>query len=119
MKTLTTAIALSLSLMSVSAFAAGTSGNMEPNNMAFQGVYGTHASGLTRAQVVQELQQAQAAGQISNAEPDNIAFAHIGGQGSNVQSPTLANDGQNYGPSAAVDGNMEPDNQAAFRSDNG
>lgn len=99
MKKITTAVALSLSLISASAFAA----NHEPDNAAFHGVYGTNASTLTRAEVVQQLQQAQAAGQISNAEPDNVAFQQPGNVGSSETSVAV-NDSAPH----------ESDNDAAF-----
>lgn len=114
MKKITTAIAISLSLISASAFAASNA-NTEPDNTAFQGVYGQSTSGLTRAQVVEQLQQASAAGRISNGEPDNIAFNHVANP-SAQQDSSYAINGQIGSPSAGINSNSEPDNQAAFRS---
>ncbi|KOF52866.1 MULTISPECIES: DUF4148 domain-containing protein [unclassified Achromobacter] len=68
MKTLASAALISLAALSASAFA---SSNVEPNNIPFQGVYGQVEPGTpSRAQVVQELQQAKANGQYTFGELD-------------------------------------------------
>lgn len=69
MKTLTSALLVSMSLLSAGAYAA--SPNIEPNNVPFQGVYGqVDANAPTRAQVVADLAQAKAAGLVSFGEED-------------------------------------------------
>jgi len=66
MKTLATALMLSLGLLSAGAQAAP---NAEPNNLPYQGVYGqTDANAPTRAQVQAELAQAKANGQYTFGE---------------------------------------------------
>lgn len=68
MKTLATALMLSLGLLSAGAQAAP---NAEPNNLPYQGVYGqTDANAPTRAQVQAELAQAKANGQYTFGEQD-------------------------------------------------
>ena len=69
MKTLTSALLVSMSLLSAGAYAA--SPNIEPNNVPFQGAYGhVDANAPTRAQVVAELAQAKAAGLVTSGEED-------------------------------------------------
>lgn len=69
MKTLTAAVLVSMTMLSAGAYAA--SPNIEPNNVPFQGVYGqTDANAPTRAQIQEELAQAQAAGLVSFGEND-------------------------------------------------
>ncbi|CAM4416927.1 hypothetical protein BOTU111921_29040 [Bordetella tumbae] len=69
MKTLTSALLVSMSLLSAGAYAA--SPNIEPNNVPFQGVYGrVDPNAPTRAQVVADLAQAKAAGLVSFGEED-------------------------------------------------
>ena len=69
MKTLTSALLVSMSLLSAGAFAA--SPNIEPNNVPFQGVYGQADQNTpTRAQVVADLAQAKAAGLVTDGEQD-------------------------------------------------
>ena len=76
MKTLTSALLVSMSLLSAGAYAA--SPNIEPNNVPFQGVYGqVDANAPTRAQVVADLAQAKAAGLVTYGEqeyPVEVAF---------------------------------------------
>ncbi|SAI30276.1 Uncharacterised protein [Bordetella ansorpii] len=76
MKALTlTAAALAMStLIGANAYAAG---NVEPNNVPFQGVYGQHDSNVTRAQVEAELAQAKANGLVSNVEPNDQPFQAV------------------------------------------
>jgi uncharacterized protein with FMN-binding domain len=54
--------------------AAQASPNSEPDNTPFQGVYAQNDSGVTRAQVVAELQQARANGVTALGESDNAPF---------------------------------------------
>lgn len=69
MKTLTSALLVSMSLLSASAFAA--SPNIEPNDMPFQGVYGqADQDAPARAQVVADLAQAKANGLVTYGEED-------------------------------------------------
>jgi len=69
MKTLATALLVSMGLLSAGAYAA--SPNIEPNNVPFQGVYGqVDANAPTRAQVQAELAQAKAAGLVTFGEQD-------------------------------------------------
>ncbi|CAM4102989.1 DUF4148 domain-containing protein [Bordetella muralis] len=69
MKTLTSALLVSMSLLSAGAYAA--SPNIEPNNVPFQGVYGqVDANAPTRAQVVADLAQAKAAGLVTYGEQE-------------------------------------------------
>ena len=69
MKTLTTALLVSMSVLSAGAYAA--SPNIEPNNVPFQGVYGqVDANAPTRAQVAADLAQAKANGQYTFGEED-------------------------------------------------
>ena len=69
MKTLTSALLVSMSLLSAGAYAA--SPNIEPNNVPFQGVYGrVDPNAPTRAQVAAELAQAKAAGLVTFGEED-------------------------------------------------
>ena len=51
--------------------------NVEPNNVPFQGVYGTPHTGKTRADVQAELATAKAAGLVSNVEPNDMPFAGV------------------------------------------
>lgn len=74
MKTLATALMFSLAALSAGAQA---SSNVEPNNVPFQGVYGTPHTGKTRAEVKAELAAAKAAGQVSNVEPNDMPFAGV------------------------------------------
>ncbi|AZY52573.1 DUF4148 domain-containing protein [Bordetella avium] len=68
MKTLSTAVLMSLTLLTA---AAQASQNIEPNNIPYQGVYGQQDSqAKTRAQVAQELAQAKADGQYTTGELD-------------------------------------------------
>ena len=68
MKTLTSALFLSMAVMSTGALA---SQNIEPNNVPFQGVYGqVDANGATRAQVQADLAQAKANGTYTFGEND-------------------------------------------------
>ncbi len=77
MKTLVTALMMSMTVLSAGAYA---SPNHEPNNTPFQGVYGTpDASGVTRAQVEADLATAKAAGLVSNVEPNNVPFQGVYG----------------------------------------
>ncbi|CAB3919096.1 hypothetical protein LMG3328_05248 [Achromobacter ruhlandii] len=71
-KTLASALLLSLAALSAGAYAGQ---NIEPNNVPFQGVYGTPYEGPTRAQVQAELAAAKAAGQVSNVEPNDLPFS--------------------------------------------
>jgi hypothetical protein len=75
MKTLATALMMSLAALSAGAYAA--SPNIEPNNVPFQGVYGTPYEGPTRAQVQAELAAAKAAGQMAEVEPNNVPFQGV------------------------------------------
>ncbi len=75
-KTLATALLMSLAPLSAGAYA---SQNIEPNNVPFQGVYGTPYEGPTRAQVQAELAAAKAAGQVSNVEPNDMPFQGVYG----------------------------------------
>ncbi|MBO9354524.1 DUF4148 domain-containing protein [Bordetella petrii] len=69
MKSLATALFVSMGLLSAGAYAA--SPNIEPNNVPFQGVYGqVDANAPTRAQVQDELAQAKAAGLVTFGELD-------------------------------------------------
>jgi len=69
MKTLTSALLVSMSLLSAGAYAA--SPNIEPNNVPFQGVYGqVDQNAPTRAQVVADLAQAKAAGLVTYGEEE-------------------------------------------------
>jgi len=69
MKALTSALLVSMSLLSAGAYAA--SPNIEPNNVPFQGVYGqVDTNAPSRAQVAAELAQAKAAGQVSFGDLD-------------------------------------------------
>ena len=77
MKTLATALMLSLAAISSGAYA---SQNIEPNNIPFQGVYGAAYDGPARAQVQAELAAAKAAGQVSNVEPNDMPFQGVYGQ---------------------------------------
>jgi uncharacterized protein with FMN-binding domain len=54
--------------------AAQASPNSEPDNTPFQGVYAQKDGGVTRAQVVAELQQARANGLTALGESDNAPF---------------------------------------------
>ncbi|MFY2004913.1 DUF4148 domain-containing protein [Achromobacter xylosoxidans] len=74
-KTLASALLMSLAALSAGAYA---SQNIEPNNVPFQGVYGTPYEGPTRAQVQAEL-AAKAAGQVSNVEPNDVPFQGVYG----------------------------------------
>jgi hypothetical protein len=67
------ATALVLSFAAIGAAQAGTPRG-DSDNVPFQGVYGQADTGLSRDQVVAELQQARAAGQVGNADPDNQPF---------------------------------------------
>ena len=72
MKTLTSALLVSMSLLSAGAYAA--SPNIEPNNVPFQGVYGqVDQNTPSRAQVATELAQAKAAGQVTFGETEEPA----------------------------------------------
>ena len=75
-KTLATALMLSLAALSAGAYA---SQNIEPNNVPFQGVYGTPYEGPTRDQVQAELAAAKAAGLVTNVEPNNVPFQGVYG----------------------------------------
>ncbi|OZI56862.1 DUF4148 domain-containing protein [Bordetella genomosp. 4] len=69
MKTITSALLVSMSLLSAGAYAA--SPNIEPNNVPFQGVYGqVDANAPTRAQVMADLAQAKAAGLVTYGEEE-------------------------------------------------
>ena len=70
MKTLTSALLISMTVLSAGANAA--SPNIEPNNVPFQGVYGQQAdtNTPTRTQVVAELAQSKADGQYTFGELD-------------------------------------------------
>ncbi len=80
MKTLATALTFTLAALSAGAYAA-PSPNIEPNNVPFQGVYGTPYEGPTRAQVQAELAAAKAAdkaaGRDSSVEPNNVPFQGV------------------------------------------
>jgi opacity protein-like surface antigen len=69
-------IILSAAILSLAAAgAAQAASNIEPNDVPFQGVYGqSDGNSLSRAQVEQQLQQAQAAGQTGNGDEDNTPF---------------------------------------------
>jgi uncharacterized protein with FMN-binding domain len=54
--------------------AAQASPNSETDNTPFQGVYAQNDSGVTRAQVVADLQQARANGLTALVESDNTPF---------------------------------------------
>jgi hypothetical protein len=73
MKTKSIATALILSFAAIGAAQAGTPRG-DSDNVPFQGVYGQADAGLSRAQVVAELQQARAAGQTGNEDIDNQPF---------------------------------------------
>ena len=74
MKTLTSALLVSMSLLSAGAFAA--SPNIEPNNVPFQGVYGQADQNTpSRAQVAADLAQAKAAGLVTFGESDEYPVA--------------------------------------------
>ncbi|AUA56768.1 Uncharacterised protein [Achromobacter spanius] len=75
-KTLATALMLSFAALSAGAYA---SENTEPNNVPFQGVYGTPYEGPTRAQIQAELAEARTAGLVSNVEPNNVPFQGVYG----------------------------------------
>ncbi|HYG45136.1 MAG TPA: DUF4148 domain-containing protein [Bordetella sp.] len=69
MKTLATALLVSMGLLSAGAYAATP--NIEPNNVPFQGVYGhVDSNAATRAQVQADLAQAKAAGLVTFGEQD-------------------------------------------------
>jgi len=69
MKSLTSALLVSMTVLSAGAYAA--SPNIEPNNVPFQGVYGqTDANAPTRAQVIAELAEAKAAGLVTYGEEE-------------------------------------------------
>jgi hypothetical protein len=61
-------------ILSFAAIGAAQAANSEPNNVPFQGVYGQADNGVSRAQVVAELQQARVAGLTGNADSDNAVF---------------------------------------------
>jgi hypothetical protein len=61
-------------ILSFAAVGAAQAANSEPNNVPFQGVYGQADNGVSRAQVVAELQQARVAGLTGNADSDNAVF---------------------------------------------
>ncbi|ARP83548.1 hypothetical protein CAL12_23885 [Bordetella genomosp. 8] len=61
-------------ILSFAAIGAAQAANSEPNNVPFQGVYGQAANGVSRAQVVAELQQARSAGLTANRESNNAPF---------------------------------------------
>ncbi|AHV92779.1 DUF4148 domain-containing protein [Bordetella holmesii] len=67
MKTLTSALLMSMAMLSTGAYA---SQNIEPNNVPFQGVYGQQEQGKSNAQVQQELANAKATGQYTFGEND-------------------------------------------------
>jgi len=68
MKTLTSALFLSMAVLSTGAYA---SDNIEPNNVPFQGVYGhVDQNAPTRAQIAAELAQAKANGTYTFGEND-------------------------------------------------
>jgi hypothetical protein len=73
MKTASIATAFILSFAAIGAAQAGTPRG-DSDNVPFQGVYGQANTGLSRAQVVAELQQARAAGQTGNQDIDNQPF---------------------------------------------
>ncbi|WP_144630930.1 hypothetical protein [Bordetella genomosp. 13] len=89
MKALTlTAAALTLSTLFGAV--AQAADNVEPNNVPFQGVYGRHDAGSTRAQVQAapdaglaraqartDLAQGQAHAAASNVEPNNVPFQGV------------------------------------------
>ncbi|AZS81309.1 MULTISPECIES: DUF4148 domain-containing protein [Achromobacter] len=75
-KTLATALMLSIAALSAGAYA---SENTEPNDVPFQGVYGTPYEGPTHAQVQTELVAAKAAGLVSNVEPNDVPFQGVYG----------------------------------------
>lgn len=72
MKSLGTAALLSLAALGASS--AYASSNTEPNDVPFQGVYGTKTDAPTRAQVQAELAAAKMAGQVSNVEPNAMPY---------------------------------------------
>ncbi|CAB3693339.1 hypothetical protein LMG3431_04993 [Achromobacter pestifer] len=72
MKTFATTVILSLAALGAGSAYAST--NTEPNNVPFQGVYGTKSDGPTRAQVQAELAAAKAAGKVSNVEPNATPY---------------------------------------------
>lgn len=67
MKTLTSAVLVSLAVLSTGAFA---SQNIEPNDVPFQGVYSQSTSSVSRADVSADLQQAKAKGLYTFGELD-------------------------------------------------
>lgn len=68
MKTLTSAVLLSMAVLSGAAYAGQ---NIEPNNVPYQGVYGqVDNQAKTSAQVAQELADAKANGQYTFGEND-------------------------------------------------
>lgn len=70
MKMLTSAVLATMTVLSASAYAA--SPNIEPNNIPFQGVYGQHdPDGLTRAEVISQLEQAKREGLVTFGELDH------------------------------------------------
>ncbi|CAB3906984.1 MAG: DUF4148 domain-containing protein [Achromobacter sp.] len=75
-KTLASALLMSLAALSAGAYAGQ---NVEPNDMPFQGVYGTPYEGPTRAQVQADLATAKIAGQVSNVEPNDMPFQGVYG----------------------------------------
>ncbi|ANN68580.1 DUF4148 domain-containing protein [Bordetella bronchialis] len=73
MKAKTIVSALILSFAAIGAAQAGTPRG-DSDNTPFQGVYGQADTGVSRAQVVAELQQARVAGLTGNSEPNNAPF---------------------------------------------
>ncbi|ARP87836.1 DUF4148 domain-containing protein [Bordetella genomosp. 9] len=66
---------ISAVVLSFAAIGAAQAANSEPNNVPFQGVYGQADSGVSRDQVIAELQQARAAGLAgNNGDIDNVPF---------------------------------------------
>ncbi|ALM83873.1 DUF4148 domain-containing protein [Bordetella sp. N] len=97
--------ALSFALMG--AAHAGPAGFGDLNNQPFQGVYGAaEGHSLTRAEVVQQLQQAKAAGYQTVAELDAAPFQAA--SESNVSRAQVAQDNSAPGATAFGDYDNQP-----------
>ncbi|KCB24498.1 DUF4148 domain-containing protein [Bordetella hinzii] len=82
MKTLTSALLMSMAMLSAGAYA---SQNIEPNNVPFQGVYGQQDQAKSSAQVKEDLTQAKANGQYTFGENDYPPVAAVSTSGKTRQ----------------------------------